>query len=40
MVWAEYGNIMAGVLEPTGMKRTKLLFDCNAVRFERLVAPY
>lgn len=40
LVWAEGGMLFAGRLAPKELASTRQLHDFNALRFEKLVAPY
>jgi len=40
LLWAEKGAIYAGIVNKQGLGEARLLFDCNALRFASLAAPY
>jgi hypothetical protein len=40
LLWAAQGRISAGRIESHGLQGEKLLYDCNAMQFEKLAAPY
>jgi hypothetical protein len=40
LVWADAGKLFAGVMREAGPAGVRELYDFNAMRFEKLVAPY
>ena len=40
LVWAEAGGLYTGRVERDGLRSTRLLYDFNPLRSERLAAPY